>query len=128
VGQTDEIELAVFAIEIGSAHVRFESQTDICSARAHVSYGTSPEISRSTRCVGFASLRFVPNFFYSSLNFFGRLIETFAPTLRQGFRGQWQSCGPGRNDDRVPHFASVCVSSSPMLELAQRDPVAATAS
>ena len=68
-------------------NVRFGPKADMCSARAHVSFGTSAEILRSTRCVCFTSLHFVPNFFYRSLNFFGRLIEAFAPTLSW----KWQS-------------------------------------
>jgi hypothetical protein len=68
-----------FPLSPESGHVQCRS--------AHVSYGASAEISRSTRRVRFTSLRVVPNFFYRSLNFFCRLVETFAPALRQGSRG-----------------------------------------
>ena len=68
-------------------NVRFSPESGHVQCRsAHVSYGTSAEISRSTRCVRFTS-RVVPNFFYRSLDFFCRLVETFAPALRQGSRG-----------------------------------------
>jgi len=69
-------------------NVRFSPESGHVQCRsAHVSYGASAEISRSTRRVRFTSLRVVPNFFYRSLNFFCRLVETFAPALRQGSRG-----------------------------------------
>src|SRR5262245_40863367 len=47
---------------------------------SNVRFGSLADISRSTSYVRFGSLRVVPNFFYRSLNFFCRLIETFAPT------------------------------------------------
>ena len=63
---------------------------------------SNADIACSTRYVRFGSFGVLPDFFYRSLNFFCRLVETFAPTSRQSLSGDgntisWQ-LWPGRSN------------------------------